>query len=108
MQPAPEQRLHLHRLRGLASRFRRQERGMVRELLELQRRLDQAHRDSCVAQLEDSPDLATRAADCQDLQLDYDELATELVHVRLAIAGADEELRGFGHSRPLFAQRLPA
>ncbi|MEZ6038194.1 MAG: hypothetical protein R3F29_11975 [Planctomycetota bacterium] len=89
---APEQRVHLRRLRSLASSYRRQERWMSTALRELQQRLEETHRATFVSQLDGVPEAEAMVARCQDLQLEYDELATQLVHVRMAIAGADEEL----------------
>lgn len=89
---APESPSHRDRLRSLAADFRRQERWMTQALAELQEHLEKAHRDTFVSQLDGDPGADSMVTRCQDMQLECDELATELVHVRMAIAGADEEL----------------
>lgn len=101
MPRAPESTTHAERLRDLARRFRGQERWMTSALHDLQARLDHWSREASFHQLRaDACDPLLQR--CEDLQNDYDELATELVHVRMAIAGADEELaeQHLTHSEP--------
>jgi chromosome segregation ATPase len=84
---------HETRLRDLMSRFQNQERFMSEALQDLQNRLEHWHREASFQQLGDAPSQArSLLAHCSDLQSEYDELATELVHVRMAISGAGEEL----------------
>tara|TARA_R110002072_G_scaffold291959_1_gene460329 strand:- start:27066 stop:27371 length:306 start_codon:yes stop_codon:yes gene_type:complete len=73
---------HSDRLRDLSNNFRSQERFMTRALLRLQEQLDAWHE----ANEPLDQDLF------EDLCLERNELATELSHVRMAIAGAREEL----------------
>jgi hypothetical protein len=84
--------VHATRLRRLIDMFRRQEAEMRDLLLSLQAELEHWHREAAFRRL-DSAAVDTGLLDrCSDLQQHCDALATELVHVRLAILGAGEEL----------------
>lgn len=85
---------HTARLLDLVTRFRAQERWMATALQELQSRLEHWHREASYHQLDSSADAAPLLRRCHDLQTDYDDLAAELAHVRMAICGAGEELMG--------------
>ena len=91
MLSAPSSDPHAHRLRALSSYFHNQERFMTNALLDLQAQLD-------------SWQHATEHFDQQlreDLSQERDQLSIELSHVRLAIAGADEELNSHEGQRRL-------
>lgn len=80
------------RLRELLSRFRTQEHAMSTALRELQAELEREHREASYLQI-DSPDEARwRLRRCSELQAECDQLAIELVHARMAVAGTSEEL----------------
>ena len=88
---------HLNRLRDLMSRFRNQERWITTALQDLQSLLELRHRESSYRRIEADPHgkADALARECAELQREYDELATELVHVRMAISGANEELSDY-------------
>ena len=82
---------HTRRLRELMNRFHAQELSMTAALQDLHEQLEFWHREASYRQLnEGSAEPLLRR--CTELQAEYDLLATELVHVRMAIAGAGEEL----------------
>ena len=84
--------LHTSRLIRLVDRFRAQEAYMAGVLHDLQAQLEFWHREACFHQL-DGPDAAEPILRrCSDLQAECDRLAVELVHVRMAISGAGDEL----------------
>jgi len=93
---------HGDRLSDLLLRFRAQESSMTRVLEELQVELEFWHREASLARSgawqlgswqqgswQQTNDLLHR---CTLLQAECDQLATELVHVRMAVAGTAEEL----------------
>ena len=88
---------HGDRLSDLLMRFRAQESSMTRVLEELQSELEFWHREASQARSgswqhgswQQTNDLLRR---CTLLQAECDQLATELVHVRMAVAGTAEEL----------------
>lgn len=83
---------HGQRLRDLLARFRAQELALTTLLQELQEELEHAHRATTDQAHDGHPGPATLRSRCIELQADCDLVATELVHVRLAVAGACEEL----------------
>lgn len=86
------------RLRDLMSRFQNQERFMSSALQDLQNRLEFWHREASFHQIGDTPEEARPLLmHCTELQTEHDELASELVHVRMAISGAGEELAQQDH-----------
>ena len=98
MLPVLDRADHETRLRDLMSRFQNQERFMSAALQDLQSRLEHWHREASFHQLGDAPSEArTLLAHCSELQTEYDELSNELVHVRMAISGAGEELAQQDH-----------
>lgn len=80
------------RLQDLLAHFRAQEASMSEALHQLQAELELCHREAIYRQLDDEPHAETLARRCHDLQLECDALANDLVHVRMAIAGASEEM----------------
>jgi chromosome segregation ATPase len=83
---------HSQRLRSLKHYFHQQEQSMTRALAELQEQLD-TWEDS-----NDRYDVSFR----RELSEERDELAAEISHVRMAIAGTDDELTAHeGHLRLL-------
>lgn len=83
---------HAQRLRLLMQGFRAQELSMKVALHDLQAQLEHAHRQTTMLRLESRTPGQDQMLRCTELQTECEELATELVHVRLAIAGAAEEL----------------
>jgi len=83
---------HGQRLRDLLSRFREQEVALCALLVELAEAIDHAQEATCRAAAAAAIDHHARLADCTALQIESDGLTTELVHVRMAIAGTHEEL----------------
>jgi hypothetical protein len=76
----------------LIVRFRRQERRMVAALAAAQAALAEAQ-TAAVWALDESPMVrATLQCRCDALQRSSDDLAVDLSHLRLALAGAREEL----------------
>ena len=68
---------------------------MTAALQDLQERLEYWHREAAWHRLQKT-DATASVARCIELQEECDGLATELVHVRMAISGADEELASGG------------
>ena len=91
---------HGQRLRDLLARFRTQELALALHLQHLQALLEEAHRAASGAAVADGTapagSLRTR---CLELQLACDQLATELVHVRMAVTGVCEELAEHDRAR---------
>ena len=83
---------HSPRLRSLIQRYRAEEAQMTAALLELQAELEREHRSATIARLEEQEPGGDTLDRCIELQHECDELATELVHVRMAVTGAVEEL----------------
>ncbi|MBL9076235.1 MAG: hypothetical protein JNL08_01950 [Planctomycetes bacterium] len=102
---------HAQRLDDLLRSFRTQEAAMVRLLAEVSQDLECCQREANFLRAT-RPAAAERMLDrCRDLQLECDLLATELVHVRMAVAGAGDELDEHRRRRPHGAEhgtRLPA
>jgi len=87
-----ERDLHGQRLRDLLSRFRDQELCLGATLHQFQVELDAAQRAAAHDRMEATTVARQQLRLCSDLQLACDQLAMDLVHVRMAIAGAREEL----------------
>jgi hypothetical protein len=83
---------HAVRLRGLLQRFRVQEITMTATLQDLQGELERWHREAAFVRVAGGSPAATVLERCAGLQAECDQLAIELVHVRLAISGVAEEL----------------
>ncbi|MFN7589793.1 MAG: hypothetical protein ACK501_13070 [Planctomycetota bacterium] len=98
MLPAPDRRRHGERLRELLHRYRAQEQ-VLRELLEQQQdQLEETDRQHCHNLLEPiGPGVPARE---EALQTACEELATELLHVRMAVIGTAEELALHEDRRP--------
>lgn len=89
---ALENEPHGTRLRRLLQNFRAQEHAMTELLHQLQAELEHWHREAIFLRSA-APISATTMLDrCTELQSECDLLATELVHVRMAISGTGEEL----------------
>ena len=84
--------MHAARLQDLLQRFSQQERAMQARLLELQERLDHWQREASYRQVDSTFDATPMLTRCSELQGECDTLATELVHVRLAMRGAEDAL----------------
>ena len=83
---------HALRLQDLLQRFRAQEGSMTAALQDLQAELELHHREANVLR-GTAPEAASAVLRrCTELQTEWDAVATELVHVRMAVAGAAEEL----------------
>ena len=78
-------------LRRLLARFRAQELSMIAVLDSLQAELETWHRESPARQRR-GDGVVFMVQRCTDLQAECDEIAVELTHVRMAIAGASEEI----------------
>lgn len=99
---------HSSRLAELLRHFRAQELSMTEVLHDLQAELEHWHREANFLR-PTAPAAGERALRrCTELQAECDLLATELVHVRMAISGTGEELAdqqgrllhaGTGHGR---------
>lgn len=87
---APES--HRERLAALLRRWRIEERVLREVLRELQDELERWHRETSRLRLGDAEAPARHLQQCTELQLECDALATELVHVRMAVLGLEEEL----------------
>lgn len=83
---------HAARLGDLLQYFRTQESSITGVLHELQAELEHWHHAADTLRTRPPEDGGRALQRCTDLQAECDLLATELVHVRLAIAGAGEEL----------------
>jgi hypothetical protein len=83
MQTAPSTQSAANRLRALKSRFTKQERFMSHALRE--------QLEGCNGQASKEPPKGTS----KELQPATTDLSVELTHVRMAIAGADEELTSY-------------
>lgn len=92
MRKAPDRDPHSARLGDLLQYFRAQESSMTGVLHELQAELEHWHREANFLRTGLPADGERALQRCTDLQTECDLLATELVHVRLAISGAGEEL----------------
>jgi len=83
---------HAGRLGDLLRHFHAQERSMTAALHELQAELEYWHREANFLRPTVPHDGERALRRCTELQLECDSLATELVHVRMAISGTGEEL----------------
>lgn len=83
---------HASRLGGLLQYFRAQEMSMTAVLHDLQAELEFWHREANFLRPRSPADGARALRRCTELQTECDLLATELVHVRMAISGTGEEL----------------
>ncbi len=84
--------LRAQRLRELLGRFRAQEHAMKAALRDLQAELERQHRETSYLQLGSPDEARWLVRRCSELQAECDQLAIELVHVRMAVAGTSEEL----------------
>ena len=99
MLPAPDRLQHGERLRELLHRYRAQEQ-VLRELLDQQQdELERADRQHCRNLIEPTGP-TIQQHDEAALQTACEELATELLHVRMAVIGTAEELAMHEASRP--------
>jgi hypothetical protein len=89
---------HGRRLRELLHRFRAEEATLRHALDQLEAALEDSHREASRDRLID-PGTALPLEHCRRLQTEHDDLAIELVHVRLAVAGTAEELAEHESSR---------
>lgn len=89
---SPERESHAADLRQLVQRFSAEERSMTAVLQNLQAELELRHREAAFLRLAESGRADALVRRCSELQFECDCLATELVHVRLAVSGAGEEL----------------
>ncbi|MBL8727207.1 MAG: hypothetical protein JNM25_02170 [Planctomycetes bacterium] len=83
---------HASRLGDLLQHFRAQELSMTEVLHELQAELEHWHREANFLRPLSPSDGDRALRRCTELQAECDLLATELVHVRMAISGTGEEL----------------
>jgi hypothetical protein len=87
-----ERDAHGQRLCELLSRYRVQELELTALLHDLQTAAEMAHFETSRGRLDGESTCGATLARCSDLQMECDLVATELVHVRMAVAGACEEL----------------
>jgi len=80
------------RLRDLLQHFRAQELSMTEVLHDLQAEIEHWHREANFLRPLGQADGDRALQRCTELQAECDLLATELVHVRMAISGTGEEL----------------
>lgn len=101
---------HDLRLRELLERFRSEERELAGLLAEIQAEVECSYHSVSRERL--GPGVACRQllARCAALEADCEAVATELMHVRMAVAGTQEELRLFASRMidPLCARSTPA
>jgi DNA-binding FrmR family transcriptional regulator len=91
MWKAPEPTERSLDLRRLLASFRAQELSMIAALVSLQNELEGWHRESSVRQRR-GDGVVFMVQRCTDLQAECDQIAVDLTHVRMAIAGVSEEL----------------
>lgn len=103
-----ERDLHGQRLRDLLSRFRDHELCLGATLHDFQAELDAAQRAAARDRMEAATVARQQLRLCSDLQLACDQLAMDLVHVRMAIAGAREELEEHDRRRFVGPRRSEA
>ncbi len=84
---------HGHRLRDLLARFHAQELLLAGALHDAQAELERDHRAASFERCPGTDGDHAMIAHAIALQRECDVLATELVHVRMAIAGTCEEVR---------------
>ena len=92
---------HGERLRDLLRRFRAEELSLMAALVDCEEQLDLVHGETGDGGNTTAPALQQRLQRGRELQAECDLIATELVHVRMAIAGARDELDQY--VRPRFA-----
>jgi hypothetical protein len=92
MWSAPDDVPHTVRLHDLLLRFRAQEASTTRVLHELQACLEELHRQASYDRIGEGRSAEATLQRCRELQLECDALATELVHVRMAVLGVGEEI----------------
>ncbi|MGB3966372.1 MAG: hypothetical protein WBO45_06550 [Planctomycetota bacterium] len=76
---------HGERLRGLLRRFRAEQLSLIAALLDSEARVEALHRAAATGS-------ESHVRRCRELQTECEVIRNELVHVRMAIAGAREEL----------------
>ena len=93
MLQASERNPHASGLQRLVQRFAAEERSLAAELQALHAELERCHRETAFLRLDDGGAAVAEALlrRCSALQGECDHLATELVHVRMAVQGAGEE-----------------
>jgi len=91
---------HETRLQQLLQRFRTEESSLTGVLQALQVELEHCHQETSLLRLIDDDAAETMLHRCHELQIAADGLANELVHVRMAVSGADEELAEHLGRRP--------
>ena len=99
MSPALELVPHTARLQDLLASFPAQEDLMAAELRELETELERCHREATGRRLDGHADAGPLLRHVRELQVECDALANDLVHVRMAIQGAVEELGDRRRSR---------
>jgi hypothetical protein len=97
---------HGRRLRDLLSRFRAQELAISSALDHLAAAAAAAQEDAWHAAFASDGAHDRRVARCIELQAEIDRLEVELVHVRMAIHGTQEELEAHDHRRFTAARSL--
>ncbi len=90
---------HGHRLRDLLGRFRDEELALGEALRASQEELESVQHAAARHRVDLEEIQRPLIARCTELQTRCDDLATELVHVRMAVAGACEELTAFDRDR---------
>jgi hypothetical protein len=94
-----ERDAHGHRLRDLLGRFRDQELALSANLRQHQEELEAVQRAAARHRVDLDEIQRPLLVRCSELQILCDDLATELVHVRMAVAGACEELAEHDRAR---------
>jgi hypothetical protein len=83
-------------LTALLQRWRLEARALASVLAEAQAEMEHWQRETWLLRLSDKTPEPSVLQRCAMLQCYCDELATELTHVRLALAGAEDERRRHG------------
>ena len=102
---------HVQKLRVLLHRWRAEENAMETLLAGVEEELERLHREAAILQITGDPGAAVVLRRCRDLQLDVDEMTTELVHVRMGVRGLAEEIAAAEQARAVrrpFAFRAAA
>jgi hypothetical protein len=103
----PREDDHGRRLHLLLQRFSAQEAGMREALAELATELARWHATARRERMDGEHVDDAALQQCVALQAEYDSLAIELVHVRLAVAGTAEELATWANRpTPMLAEAL--
>ena len=91
----------LVRLLELREHHYAEQRTLDDALRGLRQRLDACHRERSLSQLAGHAPAEREQRHCDDLEAEFDRVAMELAHVRLAARNVGEEIAAFGRERRL-------